>query len=61
MRFAPPQGASGKDAAFLHDPFLEKAIPKSPQAFRNCKNKNNYSSEYAQSEAETIQIVSQLT
>ena len=52
-----PQETSAADAAFLHDPTRENAMPGGPQTARHCSIINNSSAEYAQSSAERIPIV----
>jgi len=42
------------NAVFLYDPTRENAMPERPQTLRHCSIKNNFSAEYAQSEAERI-------
>ena len=42
------------NAVPLYDPTCEKGVQESPQTFLNPKIKNNFSLNYAQSEAERI-------
>ena len=55
---SPPRRAFAESGAanvvFLHDPTCENAMPERPQTLRHCSIKNNFSAEYAQSEAERI-------
>ena len=49
-----PQETSAAASAFGYDSSREKAILENPQIFQNCKYKNNFSDEFAQSNAEGI-------